>query len=127
MPPRIDLEKDIIMIQEPVGYIFTTWELSTYDVLGNARDGYEVNDFYAVHVVEINIPQTRYNTGTKYEFLGAAPTDRQIKKAFGLRCQIRTEGDDMQIFVERERDGYPIGQMICISHESLSPVRKKKA
>ncbi len=39
-------------------------------------------------------------------------------------CRIDTDGDDLTIYVERERDGYPIGEMRCISHASLSPVRK---
>jgi hypothetical protein len=110
--------------QKPAGSLPTTWELRTYDVWGNAKDGYEVNDSYSAGTVELRIPQTRYNVGTPQEFIGAYPTDRQIKLAFGVRCRISTDGDDLHITVERDRDGYPIGEMYCTSHISLSPVRK---
>lgn len=35
--------------QKPAGSIKTTWELRTYDVWGNAKDGYEVNDSFWTH------------------------------------------------------------------------------
>lgn len=110
----------------PCGSIKTTWELRTYDVWGNARDGYEVNDSYNAGEIELRIPQTRHNVGTPSEFLSAYPSDRQIKRTFGVNCRIATYGDDVHIEVERERDGYPIGRMKCVSHESLSPVRRVK-
>lgn len=105
---------------KPAGSILTVWSMRTYDVWGNARDGYEVNDSYDAGEVELRIPQTRYNVGTPSEFVGAYPTDRQIKRAFGVNCRIETEGDDMTVYVNRMRDGYPIGEMHCQSHESLS-------
>lgn len=101
----------------------TTWELRTYDVWGNAKDGYEVNDVYSAGEVELRIPQTLNNAGREGEFTSAYPTDRQIKKAFGVTCRIDTDGDDLVIYVNRQRDGYPIGEMHCTSHVSLSPVR----
>ncbi len=157
------------------GSIPTTWELRTYDVWGNARDGYDVNDVYSAGSIELRIPQTRHNIGVSWhvcrnpqckenyrrvyhsvlpalrvpansqngapemphcpdcghlvmlesqEFISAYPTDRQIKRAFGTSCRIETDGDDIHITVNRSRDGYPIGEMLCVSHESLSPVRK---
>jgi hypothetical protein len=170
---------------KPAGSLPTTWELRTYDVWGNARDGYDVNDSYSAGTVELRIPQTRYNVGVEWhvcrnpecpgnnpcghnppcafgthrreshgvipttthnsetgdtrqrcpecwqdatlqsqEFIGAFPTDRQIKWAFGVTCRIDTDGDDLFITVNRARDGYPIGEMHCTSHASLSPVRK---
>ena len=106
------------------GSLPTTWDLRTYDVWGNAADGYEVNDVYSAGAVELRIPQTRFNLGTPQEFIGAFPTDRQIKRAFGVNCRIDTEGDDLHITVNRTRDGYPIGEMRCTSHARLSPIRK---
>jgi hypothetical protein len=108
---------------EKAGTVKTTWQLRTYDVWGNAKDGYEVNDSYDAGEVELRIPQTRYNVGLEGEFIGAYPTDRQIKRAFGVTCRISTDGDDTHIEVERARDGYPIGEMYCTSHVSLSPVK----
>jgi len=109
---------------KPAGSILTVWELRTYDVWGNSRDGYEVNDSYNAGEIELRIPQTRHNVGTPSEFLSAYPSDRQIKRAFGVSCRIDTSGDDLTVYVERVRDGYPIGEMHCTSHDSLSPVRK---
>lgn len=111
-------------IQRPAGSLPTVWSLRTYDVWGNARDGYEVNDNYDAGEVELRIPQTRYNVGRASEFIGAFPSDRQIKRAFGVNCRISIDGDDLTVYVEREKDGYPIGEMHCESHASLSPVRK---
>lgn len=170
---------------KPAGSILTRWSLRTYDVWGNAKDGYEVNDTYSAGEVELRIPQTRYNIGVSWyvcrnpecpgnnpcghnppcqfgahrqekhgvipvtthntetgdmrqrcpecwqdvkeesqEFVSAYPTARQIKKAFGITCRIDTDGDDLTVYVNRQRDGYPIGEMHCESHVSLSPVRK---
>lgn len=109
---------------KPAGSIPTTWELRTYDTWGNPDDGYEVNNTYSSGAVVLRIRQTRYNVGTPQEFLAAYPTDRQIKRVFGVNCRISTDGDDMVVYVTRERDGYPIGEMHCVSHLSLSPVRK---
>lgn len=113
--------------QKPAGSVKTIWQLRTYDVWGNSKDGYEVNDSSDAGEIELRIPQTRYNVGTPQEFIGAYPSNRQIKRAFGVNCRITTDGDDLHIEVERERDGFPIGSMECVSHESLSPVRKGKA
>ena len=106
--------------------IETTWELWTYDVWGNARDGYEVNDrscfdrgFPMTLTVEVN------NPGTDLEFKSAYPTKAQIRNAFDLtNIALDLGGDDRSIYVNRARDGYPLGEMFCISHESLSPIRE---
>lgn len=175
---------------KPAGSVPTTWQIRTYDVWGNARDGWEVNNTWGAGEIELRIPQTRYNVGVEWhvcrnpecpgnnpcghvppcefgahrreshgvipvmhvpsnsqngapemphcpecdalvmlesqEFLGAFPSNRQIKRAFGAECRIATDGDDLHITVERERDSYPIGELTCVSHESLSPVRRAK-
>lgn len=105
----------------------TTWEVWTYDVWGNANDGYEVNDRYCLeraHEIDLLIETTdAHELGT---FKHASPTDKQIRAAFGIRCRFETDGDDVTIYVNRSRDGYPIGEMHCTSHESLSPIRRMK-
>jgi hypothetical protein len=106
--------------------ITTTWELRNYDVWGNARDGYEVNDswvFNREYTLVLNMET--YNQGTPQQFNSTTPSNRQIRRAFGLgKIQITTDGDDLTIYVNRARDGYPIGEMHCASHESLSPIRE---
>lgn len=103
----------------------TRWEIWTYDVWGNAKDGYDVNDRSCIfRDYPIDIVPTLYNAGTPHEFISAHPTDKQIREAFGLSpIRLDLDGDDINIYVSRERDGYPIGEMRCISHAHLSPVR----
>ena len=105
-------------------FIDTTWELRSYDVWGNARDGYEVNDTSRIGEASLRLAVEVNNAGTPGEFLSATPSDSQIRRALGLRrFKLDTDGDDTTIYVNRERDGYPCGEMFCTSHESLSPIR----
>jgi hypothetical protein len=104
-------------------HIETTWELRTYDVWGNAKDGYEVNDTFRAGEANIRCKVEVNNAGTAQEFLSAYPSDSQIRKALNLgRFKIETEGDDVSIAVNRARDGYPLGELFCTSHDSLSPI-----
>jgi hypothetical protein len=52
--------------------------------------------------------------------------NRQLKRVFGVACRIDVDGDDIHVTVERSRDGFPIGELRCVSHSSLSPVREVK-
>lgn len=108
-------------------YINTTWDVWTYDVWGNARDGYEVNDrFNEGRDVPIRLRVETFNAGTPQAFDAAYPSNRQIKAVLGLTNDnqaIETDGDDLAIYISRKRDGYPIGELHCTSHASLSPIR----
>lgn len=105
----------------------TTWELRTYDVWGNPKDGYEVNDTYSAGSIDLALRIETCNAGTPHSFQVAHPTDKQIRHAFGIpRVRIDTDGDDLTIYVNRRRDGYPIGEMHCTSHASLSPIKGKE-
>lgn len=111
----------------------TVWEVKGYNLLGNKKDGYEVNDaFYLEHDYELTLDVKTYNTGTPQEFKSAYPTDRQIKEALDVngRAKIDTEGDDLTIYVHATAAKYggfmPLGELHCISHESLSPIREKR-
>lgn len=104
--------------------IKSTWELWNYDVWGNRKDGYEVNNRFCFNrEYEINLKIMVNNPNTKFEFHSAYPTDYQIRKAFEVGCSIDLGGDDTTIYVNRSSDGYPIGEMFCTSHKSLSPIR----
>jgi hypothetical protein len=105
----------------------TKWELWAYDVWGNRNDGYEVNDRSCFNrSYEINLKIEVNNPHTNNRFLSAFPSDYQIQKAFNTRSKLDIYGDDTTIYVNRESDSYPIGEMVCISHESLSPIRLVK-
>lgn len=103
--------------------IETVWEIATYDVWGNSKEGFEVNDVYRNGEITIRCKPERYNIGTEREFVSCGPSDYQIKKIFGINCRIDKDGDDMVIYVNRSRDLYPIGELRCISHSSLSPIK----
>lgn len=106
-------------------YIDTTWEIVTYDVWGNARDGFDVNDNYRRGEITLRVKVQVNNVGTASEFESAYPSDSQIREALGLgRYKIETEGDDLTIYVNRASNGYPEGELLCTSHVSLSPIRK---
>jgi len=110
-------------------YIDTQWTTASYDVWGNARDGYEVNNVYGCDKpITIRCKVTTYNVGTPQQFDAAYPSDSQLRNALGLRrFKIETDGDDLTIYVNRARDSYPCGELHCVSHESLSPIRVKTA
>jgi hypothetical protein len=103
-------------------YINTLWEVWTYDVWGNAKDGYEVNDRNCVHrEYPIRLKIQKENVGTLHEFSYAYPSYFQIRKALGLRrIKIECEGDDVCIYVNASRDGFPCGELLCVSHSSLT-------
>jgi hypothetical protein len=100
----------------------TIWKLRTYDVWGNAHDGWDVNDVYSQGTVSLRLRVEVANNGTLQEFAWAAPTDRQLQRAFGVRCALDTDGDDCVIYVNRSRDGYPLGELDLVSHRALSPI-----
>lgn len=106
-------------------YVETTWECWTYDVWGNEKDGFEVNDRYKQGEFTLRVPVERHNIGTEREFSSAYPTDKQIRECLGIKPRFRLEidGDDMSYYVRHERSGYPLGEMYCTSHVSLSPIR----
>jgi predicted NAD/FAD-dependent oxidoreductase len=77
------------------------WRVWTYDVWGNAEDGYEVND----------------RTDQGYLDLPDNPTDEQIVKALinhGVLnnnvkvSDVEIGGDDMSITVDAADDSYPL-------------------
>ena len=106
--------------------INTRWEVWSYDVLGNAKDGYEVNDRYKEYEsYEINCRVEIANPGTIRAFEYCSPSNYAIRKALGITSprRIETDGDDVTIYVDIW--GYPIGELRCISHESLSPIHSK--
>ena len=102
--------------------IITKWQLWEYDVWGNKEDGYQVNDRFKVGEVEIKLKTVIDNINTPFQFVSASVSDWKIKQLFGVSCKIDVDGDDTSYYIERSSDNYPIGEMFCISHQSLSPI-----
>lgn len=103
--------------------IETTWRLISYDVWGNARDGYEVNDCRDQGTVEIIAEIVPMNAGTPHEFPHADIADKAIKAACGIHPNVRitTDGDGEHIYITRDRDGYPLCELHLESPDDLDP------
>jgi len=107
-------------------------ECCTYDVWGNARDGYEVNDIGRKWTEEVPVTVTVSNfprhPGAKDRYrefpesgsfearvvVSFEIDDQTIRKVFGVNCRLEVEGDDLAYYVNRERDLYPIGEIRII-------------
>ena len=108
----------------------TVWEVRRYDVWGNAADGWDVNDCYVIddHLV-LDLSVKAQQTGAPWDrkrgaYLYAEISEQHVREA--LSCQgerVDIDGNDVHVTVVRHRDGYPIGELICLTHESLSPLR----
>ena len=106
--------------------ILTVWKIKTYDVWGNAKDGFDVNDVYNRGEISLLADVERHNVNTPQEFESASLSESQIRKVFMLgKKQLQIDGDDLTYYVNLARNGYPVGQLECESHESLSPIRIK--
>ena len=104
--------------------IETVWAVRTYDVWGNRRDGFEVNDSYSRGEITVRAKVEIHNEGTAHEFISAHLTDWQLGNIFGTRAALDVTGDDTHCYVNRASDSYPIGELSCVSHRSLSPIRR---
>jgi hypothetical protein len=89
------------------------YRVFTYDVWGNARDGFDVNYVYPQGTVEIRCKLKVYNAGTPEEFASWGPTDRQLSRACGFRGVQWDSADDPEytISCENPRNGRPIGEV----------------
>ena len=99
------------------------WDLWSYDVWGNADDGYDVNDRHCLNrEIEIEVKEERYNIGTEQEFGDFIPTDEQmheiISEYFDVKLSdLEFDGDDMVCYINLEKDAYPLCELHLISPE----------
>jgi hypothetical protein len=85
----------------------------TYDVWGNARDGFDVNDRRSQGTVEIRCKVEVCNEGTDREFASWSPSDRQLSRACGFRgvsWDMSSDPDDT-VSCEVSRNGRPVGEV----------------
>jgi hypothetical protein len=86
-------------------------DLVSYDVWGNVKDGYEVND-RSVFARDVPISHQTFNSEPALK--------RWIKSAFGLKPGVRLssidlDGDDLTVYIDVGRNGYPLGEIQVIS------------
>jgi len=107
-------------------FIDTTWHKITYDVWGNEKEGFEVNQSYHSGDADIRLRVEIANVGTPQAFASAYPTDKQLRDALDIkpRFQIDKEGDSETIYVYHRSSRYPYGELQLTSHASLSPIRE---
>ena len=105
------------------------WEVIGYGVSGNATQGWDIYDCWVLEpelVLKLTTDQRKsgYPWDSRREtFRYAQMRERQIRQV--LDCHnwpIYIDGDDTRVLVTRRNDGYPIGELRCVSHQSLSPV-----
>ncbi len=86
------------------------YRLWTYDVWGNARDGFDVNDRFSHGYVSIRCKRETFNAGTSAEFHMWEPTDRQLAAASGFRgCE--WDGMDGHYTADKKSNGRPVGEL----------------
>jgi hypothetical protein len=99
----------------------TIWEIWEYDL-----NGYTVNTRLCVdREKELILRVKTANQGSEREFDYAEVSDYMLKQIFGVSCKISVNGDDVNYYVSRKSDDYPIGELICVSHDTLSPITSK--
>jgi len=105
------------------GTIKTVWEVTEYEVWGNEKDGYIVNNAFRCGTVELEIPKTIVNAGTEYETTVEFPTNAQIREALKIKKYVRLHIDDdgYNVEVAAGKDYYPVGNLRRVS-KSISNV-----
>ena len=110
----------------------TAWEVRTYDVWGNAEDGWNVNDSFVVDsflLLELPVASAKLRTPWDQDFTHYRHCEiSTMQICDALNCHgviVDIDGDDTHITVSRRKDAYPIGELYCISHKSLNPIRPR--
>lgn len=95
------------------------YRLWGYDVWGNAREGYEVNDRYDHGMVLIRVAPRIYNAGTPHEFTTWEPTNRQLSRFISGASW---EGEsDYTLYAESARTRKPLGELDFDGWEGPEP------
>lgn len=87
--------------------IFRLW---TYDVWGNARDGYNVNDRFDQGEITLTARCKVYNVGTPNEFASYELSDRQLNRAIGARGLTWDGESEYTLYAETE-SGKPVCEL----------------
>ena len=90
-----------------------TYELWTYDVWGNAKDGWEVNNRYKHGTITLKVKPTVFNQGTPHEFTAYGPTDLQINRAVRGRGIVWDGETDYTLYGET-KSGKPVCELVRV-------------
>jgi hypothetical protein len=103
--------------------ISTVWQIVNYDVWGNSKDGYEVNQIFYSGNVEMPVKLEVYNPGIEGEFYDGSPNDTQIRKALGITPRVRIYDpycNERVIYANHVSTDYPLGELRLVSHDTLA-------
>lgn len=81
-----------------------TWSVWSYDVWGNKRDGYDVNDRSRISRIEGPADPT------DAQVLRMAKDGGLLKRTVRL-TSLDLEGDEGYVTITARRDGFPIGEL----------------
>ena len=81
----------------------TNWTYATYDVWGNEKDGFEVNDVFRGNC------EFKMDSNNDREILRACKDYLGLKSSIKLK-DLEIEGDDQVIYVNSAKDCYPLGE-----------------
>jgi hypothetical protein len=115
-PNQIDIGGSAIAVDCTVThypvYLIRVYSKYTYDVWGNAKEGYEVNDRRAAGEMRIRCKKEVLNKGTPHEFIKYDPTDLQLALASNEKG-VEWDGEsDYTLYGNRKRDGKPICEYV---------------
>jgi|688.fasta_scaffold18529_17 hypothetical protein len=102
--------------------ISTVWQIVNYDVWGNSKDGYEVNQSFYSGNVEMPVKLEVYNPGIEGEFYDGSPDDTNIRKALGITPRVRIYDpycNERVIYANHVSTNYPLGELRLVSHDTL--------
>jgi hypothetical protein len=102
-------------------------EWRTYDVWGNDKDGWDVNNTFSQGEIELKATLSLANVPllpNKLEDIGNvinvipifSISDGEIRKVLGIRERFTTDGDDILITINRKRDNKPLAEIIVLDY-----------
>lgn len=94
------------------------YSLWSYDVWGNAKDGFEVNDRSRCGTVVIRCRKKVHNEGTPQAFVAYDPTDRQLSRAVGVKGVEWDGVTDEGFYASARSNGKPICELVYEGDDS---------
>jgi len=101
----------------------TEWRLYTYDVWGNPKDGFVINDVFKKDLITIPIKATiticNKGTDRAYKLLMYVPTKYAISKALGVSRRWFDPYENLEHICLVANNGKPICELTLESHTGL--------
>lgn len=94
------------------------YKIKSYDVWGNARDGWDVNNVFTDGTVDICVRGHVFNVGTAQAFVSYTPTDRQCSRAANVRGGSWDSSADCETVItcDDRRSGKPLGELDFVGY-----------